>query len=48
VSGSGVPIPANTTVLVTQVQGTTLVVLPLDGLERPRPTDSRSGADGRS
>ncbi|MCU1463983.1 MAG: hypothetical protein JWO37_4058 [Acidimicrobiales bacterium] len=30
VSGSGGTIPAGTTVLVTQVQGTTLVVLPLD------------------
>lgn len=46
VSGSGVVIPPGTTVLVTQVQGTTLVVLPLDGLDRPG--TSRSGADGRT
>ena len=46
VSGSGVVIPPGTTVLVTQVQGTTLVVLPLDGLDRPG--TSRSGADGRA
>jgi membrane protein implicated in regulation of membrane protease activity len=31
VSGAGVPIPAGTTVLVTAVDGTTLVVWPVDG-----------------
>jgi membrane-bound ClpP family serine protease len=32
VSGSGAAIPADTPVLVTAVQGTTLVVWPVDGL----------------
>jgi membrane protein implicated in regulation of membrane protease activity len=31
VSGAGQPIPAGTTVLVTAVDGTTLVVWPVDG-----------------
>ena len=31
VSGAGLPIPAGTTVLVTAVDGTTLVVWPVDG-----------------
>ena len=31
VSGSGTPIPAGTRVLVTAVEGTTLVVWPVDG-----------------
>jgi membrane protein implicated in regulation of membrane protease activity len=35
VSGNGMPIAARTTVLVTAVQGTTLVVLPVDELAGP-------------
>jgi len=35
VSGSGAPIPAGTRVLVTAVQGTTLTVWPVDGVDRP-------------
>jgi membrane protein implicated in regulation of membrane protease activity len=55
VSGSGVTIPAHTGVLVTAVQGTTLVVWPLDdessaALPTGSPSesdDAPSGADGR-
>jgi len=54
VSGSGVIIPANTTVLVTAVQGTTLVVWPvsdlgghLPDLEPPDGAGAPDGADGR-
>ena len=35
VSGSGLPIPADTRVLVTAVQGTTLTVWPVDGITHP-------------
>jgi membrane protein implicated in regulation of membrane protease activity len=52
VSGSDTPIPARTTVLVTAVQGTTLVVWPVGGHlpgsqleagERPRPDKGEGG-----
>jgi membrane protein implicated in regulation of membrane protease activity len=51
VSGSGVTIPPDATVVVTAVQGTTLVVWPVDGGDRPTldPPDDAApdGAEGR-
>jgi NfeD-like C-terminal, partner-binding len=59
VSGGGVTIPADTPVIVTAVEGTTLIVWPLDGpqledalggeLESDRPVElPPDGADGRA
>ena len=53
VSGSGLPIPAGTKVLVTAVQGTTLTVWPVDGQHHPivegldaGPVEPPAGAEG--
>ena len=54
VSGSSTPIPAHTTVVVTAVQGTTLLVWPINEPGRAMPEigtsdldDAPDGADGR-
>jgi membrane protein implicated in regulation of membrane protease activity len=53
VSG-GPPIPAGTPVLVTALRGTTLIVWPVDSIDRSMPfldpprTDAPDGADGRT
>jgi membrane protein implicated in regulation of membrane protease activity len=55
VSGSGLPIPAGRRVIVTGVQGTTLVVWPVEGaagyvadLEAAEPPQPPEGAEGAS
>lgn len=54
ISGSGTPIPSRSTVLVTGVQGTTLVVWPLEGLpgtnaalDSPDHSEAPNDTDGR-